>query len=72
MTVPELKQPQMCLRNVHFERVRFGDTDAAGIVYYANFYRWFEAGRSELMRVRSPLRIHCSRGVIYARRRELV
>jgi acyl-CoA thioester hydrolase len=31
-------------------RVRFGDTDAAGIVYYANYLRYFEAGRAELMR----------------------
>ena len=36
--------------NTHYERVRFGDTDAAGIVYYGNYYRWFEAGRAELMR----------------------
>jgi acyl-CoA thioester hydrolase len=36
----------------HRERVRFGDTDAAGIVYYANYLRWFEAGRAELMRAR--------------------
>jgi len=35
--------------NTHTERVRFGDTDAAGIVYYANYLRWFEAGRSEWM-----------------------
>ena len=50
MTVPRFERPESCLWNVHYERVRFGDTDAAGIVYYANFYRWFEAGRSELMR----------------------
>ena len=31
-------------------RVRFGDTDAAGIVYYANYLRYFEAGRAEMMR----------------------
>lgn len=31
-------------------RVLFGDTDAMGIVYYANYLRWFEAGRVELMR----------------------
>jgi len=31
-------------------RVIFGDTDAAGIVYYANYLRWFEVGRAELMR----------------------
>lgn len=50
MTIPELTQPEKSLHHAHYERVRFGDTDAAGIVYYANFYRWFEAGRSELMR----------------------
>ncbi len=31
-------------------RVIYGDTDAAGIVYYANYLRWFEVGRAELMR----------------------
>ncbi len=31
-------------------RVLYGDTDAAGVVYNANFLRYFEAGRSELMR----------------------
>ena len=31
-------------------RVIFGDTDAAGIVYYGNYLRWFEVGRAELMR----------------------
>ncbi len=31
-------------------RVLFGDTDAMGIVYYANYLRWFEKGRVELMR----------------------
>jgi acyl-CoA thioester hydrolase len=50
MTVQTLEKPEVCLSNIHYERVRFGDTDAAGIVYYANFYRLFEAGRSELMR----------------------
>jgi len=33
-------------------RVIFGDTDAAGIVYYGNYLRWFEVGRAELMRRR--------------------
>ena len=28
----------------------FGDTDAMGIVYYANYLRYFEAGRAELLR----------------------
>jgi len=31
-------------------RVIFGDTDAAGIVYYGHYLRWFEVGRAELMR----------------------
>lgn len=31
-------------------RVIFGDTDAMGIAYYANYLRWFEVGRAELMR----------------------
>lgn len=33
-------------------RVIFGDTDAMGIVYYGNYFRWFEVGRAELMRRR--------------------
>lgn len=31
-------------------RVLYGDTDAAGVVYNANYLRYFEVGRSELMR----------------------
>ena len=31
-------------------RVLFADTDAMGIVYYANYLKWFETGRVELMR----------------------
>lgn len=31
-------------------RVIYGDTDAAGIVYYGHYLRWFEVGRAELMR----------------------
>lgn len=31
-------------------RVRYGDTDAAGVVYNANYLRLFEIGRSEFMR----------------------
>jgi len=31
-------------------RVRYADTDAMGVVYYANYLKWFEVGRSELMR----------------------
>lgn len=31
-------------------RVTYADTDAMGIVYYSNYLRWFEMGRTELMR----------------------
>ena len=31
-------------------RVIYGDTDQMGIVYYANYLRWFEKGRSEFLR----------------------
>lgn len=31
-------------------RVRYGDTDAAAVVYNANYLRYFEIGRTELMR----------------------
>jgi acyl-CoA thioester hydrolase len=30
--------------------VIYGDTDKMGVVYYANYLRWFERGRSELLR----------------------
>lgn len=33
-------------------RVTYGDTDAEGVVYYANYLRWFEVGRTELLRLR--------------------
>ena len=33
-----------------FYRVIYGDTDRAGVVYYANYLRLFEMGRTEWMR----------------------
>lgn len=33
-------------------RVIYGDTDQSGVVYHANFVRWFEAARCEYLRVR--------------------
>jgi acyl-CoA thioester hydrolase len=38
------------LSNRHRLRVIYGDTDMMGIVYYANYFRFFEAGRNELLR----------------------
>ena len=34
----------------HKVRVRYADTDKAGVVYYANYFVWFEAARTEFMR----------------------
>ncbi len=31
-------------------RVLYGDTDAGGVVYYGNYLRFFELGRTEFMR----------------------
>jgi acyl-CoA thioester hydrolase len=33
-------------------RVIYGDTDQMGVVYYANYLRFFEAGRSEFIRAK--------------------
>jgi acyl-CoA thioester hydrolase len=32
------------------QRVRYAETDQMGIVYYANYFVWFELGRVELLR----------------------
>jgi len=37
-------------RSNHSLRVYYEDTDAAGIVYYANYFRFIERGRTELLR----------------------
>ena len=34
----------------HQFRVIYGDTDMMGVVYYANYLRYFEAGRNEFLR----------------------
>lgn len=31
-------------------RVRYGETDQMGIVYHANYFVWFDIGRTELLR----------------------
>jgi acyl-CoA thioester hydrolase len=38
-------------------RVIYADTDAMGIVYHTNYIKWFEIGRTELLR---------SAGIVYA------
>ena len=36
-------------KNIQF-RVRYAETDAMGIVHHANYYVWFEMGRTEYLR----------------------
>ena len=31
-------------------RVRYAETDQMGVVYYANYFVWFEIGRTDLLR----------------------
>jgi acyl-CoA thioester hydrolase len=38
------------MKNITRYRVIYGDTDQMGVVYYANYLRWFERGRSEFLR----------------------
>jgi len=46
-------------------RVIYGDTDAGGVVYNANFLRYFEMGRTEMMRAHSlPYSMMEERGLI--------
>ncbi len=44
----QLKMREPVFRIEH--RVIYGDTDAGGVVYNANFLRFFEIGRTEMMR----------------------
>lgn len=37
-------------KGVSTYRVIYGDTDQMGVAYYANYLKWFEIGRTELLR----------------------
>ena len=45
-----MRKPLAVRKSVTTVRVIYGDTDQMGVVYYANYLRWFESGRSELLR----------------------
>ena len=45
-----MEQRHSAIKNTTSYRVIYGDTDQMGVVYYANYLRWFERGRSELLR----------------------
>jgi acyl-CoA thioester hydrolase len=45
-----MEKPSVALKKITSYRVIYGDTDQMGIVYYANYLRWFEKGRAEFLR----------------------
>ena len=38
------------LKNETEQRVYYADTDHGGVVYYSNYLKWFEIGRTEILR----------------------
>jgi acyl-CoA thioester hydrolase len=52
-------------------RVYYEDTDGAGIVYYANYLKFAERGRTEMMRTLgfAHSRMHAESGIIFTVRR---
>lgn len=52
-------------------RVYYEDTDTAGIVYYANYLRFIERGRTEWVRARGLHQsvVKAERGIVFAVRR---
>lgn len=46
--IPEVSGP--AVRATTRVRVRYAETDKMGVVYYANYFVWFEVGRCELLR----------------------
>lgn len=52
-------------------RVYYEDTDLAGIVYYANYLKFIERGRTEFVRARGidQARLRAETGIVFAVRR---
>ncbi|MEA2719742.1 MAG: acyl-CoA thioester hydrolase [Candidatus Eremiobacteraeota bacterium] len=48
--MPEARNAIRGRTHVTRTRVRFGETDAAGIVFYPTFFAWFDAGMTGLLR----------------------
>lgn len=49
-------------------RVLYADTDMAGVVYHANYLRFFEAARTELMAAAglAPAQVQAEHGIVFA------
>src|SRR6185436_7070529 len=46
---PDLMAASSAARSSHI-RVRYAETDQMGVVYYANYFVWFEVGRTDWLR----------------------
>lgn len=52
MTLPEPPSGRFCGNAHQFPvRVYYEDTDLSGVVYHANYLRWFERARSDMLRL---------------------
>src|SRR2546426_9501538 len=45
-----VERPLSSTRSISRVRVRYAETDKMGVVYYANYFVWFEVGRTDLLR----------------------
>ncbi|GAB3053242.1 acyl-CoA thioesterase [Virgibacillus ainsalahensis] len=54
------------MKNIHQIKVYFGDTDAAGIVFYPNFYKWMDQASAELFAtaVRPTSRLYSEKNIL--------
>ncbi|THD85027.1 tol-pal system-associated acyl-CoA thioesterase [Aliigemmobacter aestuarii] len=59
------------MAHIHHLRVYYEDTDLAGIVYYANYLKFIERGRSEWVRSLGidQTRLRADQGIVFAVRR---
>ena len=61
----------MSVNNVTKIRVLFADTDAMGVVYYANYLKFIERARSEWLRALGvdQAALRAQEGIVFAVRR---
>jgi len=50
MASPRPIEPPAAAIHLSSVRVRYAETDKAGVVYHGNYLPWFEVGRTELLR----------------------
>ncbi|MBW2984199.1 acyl-CoA thioesterase [Candidatus Woesearchaeota archaeon] len=53
-------------KNKTEHRIRYADTDHFGVVYYARYLDWFEAGRTEILREKGVTYADLEKKGIYA------